>query len=102
MIDPTATQAPFHFIFIIAGAVIAVGFVVVIVLAVRNSNRIRQAGHDPLTLQSDLALKVMNSDLLSPEKPVADRLAELDALLASGAITEPEHAAARAKILGSL
>jgi hypothetical protein len=48
---------------------------------------------------ADLAGRLANSELLAAAKPIEQRLAELDQLLAKGSITKEEHAAARLKIL---
>jgi hypothetical protein len=96
------SQGPswFHIGFIVVAVAIAAVFVFVIVSIVRNASRARQSGLNPLTLQTDLVAKVMNSEMLAPERPIAERLAELDTLFAAGTISEAEHAAARARILG--
>ena len=89
----------FGVLFAIVGVIVAVVFVIVIVGVVLNTRRARQHGLDPLTLQTDLAAKAMNSDLLRGTRGKAERLAEVDALLAAGTITENEHAEARAAIV---
>ena len=43
-----------------------------------------------------------NSAMRAPERSVADRLAEVDALRAAGTISAEEHDAARARILGTV
>ncbi|MET4581390.1 uncharacterized protein HemY [Conyzicola nivalis] len=91
----------FPVVFIAIALVAVAVFVVAIVSVVRNSRRVRQHGLDPMTLQADLAAKVMRSDLLSGGQSKAQRLAELDAMLTEGVITPAEHAAARAAILRS-
>ncbi|WP_049829425.1 hypothetical protein [Arthrobacter sp. RIT-PI-e] len=91
---------PFGVFFVVVLVLVLTGFVVVIVGIIRNSRRIRQSGHDPLTLQSDLAVRALNSDLLSPRRSTEERLAELQRLHRDGTITAEELAAARARILG--
>lgn len=87
-------------IVIAVGAVIVVlGFVAVIVLIVRNARKVSRAGFDPTTLQADLAMRVLDSDMLAPAQGLEARLAELDALRAKGLISGEEHAAARAQVL---
>ena len=95
--------APDTFDFLFAAIPIAVGviFVLIVVVVVVRVVGLRRKGLNPLTLETDLAAKVMNSEMLAPERPIAERLAEIDTLLAAGAISEAEHAAARARILGS-
>ncbi len=83
------------------GLLIVAGIVVVIVLIVRNIGHARRLGLDPMTTQVDLAARVLNSGALAPQRTIAQRLAELDDLLAAGTITADEHRAARAKILGA-
>jgi hypothetical protein len=73
--------------------------IVIVITVVRNIGKARRSGLDPLTMQTDLAARVMNSDLLAAEKPLAEKLEDVDALLARGAITQEEHATARAAIL---
>jgi hypothetical protein len=74
----------------------------------RNVNKVVESGNDPTTFETDLAIKAMNSQAFAaaepakPAKSTAERLAELDALLAAGTITSDEHTAARAKVLGDI
>lgn len=84
------------------GAVIVLaGFVAVVVLIMRNARKVSRAGLDPTTLQADLAMRVLGSDMLAPAQGLEARLSELDALRARGVISAEEHAAARAEVLGS-
>ena len=92
----------FGTLFVAAGVVIAVVFVLVIVLLVRNANAYRRQGFDPTTVDADLAARVMRSQVLAPQESLEDRLAELDRLAAAGRISPEEHQAARARLLGSL
>jgi len=92
-------NSTFHIFFILVAALVAIGFVVVIVSVVRNAGRARHHGLDPMTLQADLAAKVMQSDLLAGGQSKSQRLGEVDAMLAAGEISQAEHAAARAAIL---
>ena len=91
----------FNVVFIVIALVVVAVFVVVIVSVVRNAGKVREHGLDPMTLQADLAARVMQSDLLSGGHSKAQRLGEVDAMLADGVITPAEHAAARAAILRS-
>jgi len=87
-------------IIIAIGAVIVLlGFVAVIVLIVRNARKVSRAGFGPSTLQADLAMRVLGSDMLTPAQGLEARLSELDALRAKGLISAEEHAAARAQVL---
>ena len=97
----SSSPSLFGVVFVVIVIAIVAAFVFVIYSVIRNGARARQSGLDPLTLQTDLAAKVMNSEMLAPARPMAERLAEIDTLLAAGAISEAEHAAARARILGS-
>ena len=89
-------------------ALIVIGGIVSLVIKARNVGRVIQSGNDPTTFETDLAIKAMNSQSFAPREPekpqkaTAERLRELDALLADGTITSEEHAAARAKVLGDV
>lgn len=101
--NPESTFHPsFNLGFTIVAVIIALGVVFVVVSIVRNDIRVRASGHDPMTLQSDLAVKLLDSSALAAERPLPQRFADLDALLAAGTITPEEHSAARAKLLGSV
>lgn len=80
-------------LFIIAVAV------VMVVMIIRNAAKARELGHDPLTMQTELAARAMDSELLAPRPSLEARLAELDDLHARGVITADEHAKARAEVL---
>jgi hypothetical protein len=98
-LEPDGFSTSFGVIFGLVTAVVIVGFVVIIALTIRNAARVRNSGHDPLTLQTDLAVKLLDSEALTPAKSLESRLLELDALLANGTITSDEQAAARARLL---
>lgn len=85
--------------FLAVAAIIALGFLSVIFLIVRNAKAARRAGMDPVTMQTDLAARAMNSQLLAAPRSTEERLAELDGLLSRGVISAEEHAAARARII---
>jgi len=86
-------------LFIAAPIFIGVVFVLIIVMVVVRVVRVRKAGHNPLTLDADIAMKLMDSDLLSKTGSKQQQLAEVDALHASGQVTDEERSAARAAIL---
>lgn len=86
-------------LFVIVPIVIAVVVVLIVVIAVVNVVRVRRAGHNPLTLQSDIATRLLDSDVLRSAPTTEDRLREIDALHASGKISDAEREAARASIL---
>jgi uncharacterized membrane protein len=92
----------FSIVFAIVAVIIVLGIIAVIVLAVRNGAKARRAGLDPTTLNTDIAIRVLQSEALRGEQSVEQRLAKLDELTASGAISNDEHAAARARILGDI
>ena len=83
----------------IVATLIAIGFVVTIATVVYRSVRLARRGVNPLTLQEDLATRALRSEALAPSRSKGDRLAELDALHATGRISDTEHAAARARVL---
>ncbi len=78
--------------------IIAVAVVMVVMIS-RNAAKARELGHDPLTMQTELAARAMDSELLAPRPSLEARLAELDDLHARGVITADEHAKARAEAL---
>ena len=90
----------FDVAFLATAAVIALGILSVFFMILRNYRAARRAGMNPLTLQTDPAAKLMNSELLAPASSAEDRLAELDGLLARGVISAAEHATARDRIRG--
>ncbi|WP_291051665.1 hypothetical protein [Herbiconiux sp.] len=92
-------SALFPILFVIVAAVIVVVFVVVIVQVVANIRRVRASGHNPLTLQSDLATKLLDSEMLSAGRSTEERLGELDRLHGSRAISDEEYRTARARVL---
>ena len=100
-VDPFAQSPDFSTLFVSVGVLIAISFVVVIALAVRSAAKVRKAGHDPLTLQADLAVALLDSDALSSRKPQQQRLADVEALFATGAISESERSSARATIVAN-
>jgi hypothetical protein len=101
--DPESTFLPaFNVGFTIVAVIIALGVVFVVVSIVRNVIKVRASGHDPITLQTDLAVKLLDSSALAAERPLPQRFADLDTLLAAGTITPEEHSAARARLLGSV
>ena len=100
-VDPFAQTPEFSTLFVSVGVLVAISFAVVIALAFRSAAKVRKAGHDPLTLQADLAVRLLDSDALSIRKPQQQRLADIEALFTTGAISESERATARAAILAN-
>lgn len=90
------------FIFFGFAVVFIVGVLVAMVVIIsRNAAKARALGHDPVTMQTELAARAMDSGLLAPAKSLEERLAELDGLRARGVITAEEHAKARADALAA-
>ncbi|WP_372594513.1 hypothetical protein [Actinotalea sp.] len=98
---------------------VGIGFVVAIVLAIRNAGVYLRRGIDPTTVDAEMKARLLQSpmlaggDLLSPAdgaarpdapapRSVEERLAEIDRLAATGAISDAERAAARAEVLRDL
>jgi len=92
----------FSVIFGVFVVIIVLGFGFVIFSIVRNASKATQLGHDPITMQTELTARAIDSQALAPARSVEERLAEVDELLARGAISSDEHAAARARILGGI
>jgi len=83
-------------------ALVVIGGIVTLFIKARNVSRVIQSGNDPTTLETDLAIKAMNSQSLAPDRSIGERLEELERLLSSGTISQAEYDAARAKVLGDL
>ncbi len=100
MPDPSGGDAD-----VIAGLFPVVVVIVVVLLlagigtALYRASRVVQQGHNPLTLDNDVAVRALDSQALAPKPAKATRLGELDRLLADGTISDAEHQAARARIL---
>lgn len=93
------SDSGFDTMFTIALVLIGAGFVLVIALIIRNATRMRQHGIDPTTLNADLAAKLMQSNVLAPDRSVEARLADLDRLAQQGTISADEHRDARRAVL---
>ena len=100
-VNPLTPDA-FSVVFGLVVVVVVLGFGFVIFSIVRNAQKASELGHDPLTMQTELAAKALDSQALAPARTVEQRLAEVDALLAAGTISTDEHTAARARILGTI
>jgi cytochrome c-type biogenesis protein CcmH/NrfG len=99
-IDPFFELFPIMFA-VVSLIILGIGALIVVAI-VRNYRKVKQSGHDPFTLQADLATRTLDSDLLRPApsaRTMKERLEELEALRAAGTITAEEHATARAEIL---
>jgi len=103
MPDPTdpGLQSGFTGLFGLVAVIVVLGIVASIGLTVYRAARLRAQGVNPLTVEQDLAAKVLKSDLLgaTPSRSKAERLAELDVLVANGTISATERDSARARIL---
>lgn len=106
---PGGMGAVFDAVPILMG-IFAVVFVAAIIFGVfvwvRNYNAAKNAGFDPFTLETELAVRAAKSGLLAPAeqtsqspKSTEQKLAELDRLLAKGSITAEEHKTVRLKLL---
>jgi competence protein ComGC len=101
MPEETLDTSGFDAVFGIVTVVVVIGIVAVIVLIAVNAIKVRRAGHNPATLDADLAVRVLESELLAPVKSKEERLRELDELRARGVISAEEHSAARAGVLSA-
>ncbi|MGN6246151.1 MAG: hypothetical protein ACTHQ3_21075 [Motilibacteraceae bacterium] len=115
--DGLLTGAPtgFAVMFVVVLILIACGFVLTVVGAVRRAQVSRREGLDPFAADIQMTGALRRSALLAPTQPaagederegarqdertVAERLAEVDALHAAGTIDAAERAAARERIL---
>lgn len=86
-------------LFIVVAVVVAIGGAVVTFM---NWKKAADAGVNPFTMETEAMTTLIKSQALAPEKTLEQRLAELDALHAKGAITAAELATARAEALRSL
>jgi hypothetical protein len=84
--------------FLLLGGTIAF----VVYIAYRNAKKVQQSGHDPFTLQTDIAVKALDSKILSADESTEDRLAEIERLFSAGTISADERVAARNAVLGSI
>lgn len=98
----SATPGFMPIVFWIVGGIVVLVFIFVIVSAVTNAARVRRAGHNPLTLQTDIATKLLDSDALSSQPTVEARLDRLKQLRADDTITSDEYDAARSRLLTQL
>jgi uncharacterized membrane protein len=85
----------------VVALLVVAAIVFIIISIVRNTKKVTAAGLDPMTLQTDLAVKALDSSLLAPSASIEERLAANDDLLARKVITAAEHAEARSAILAS-
>lgn len=82
-------------------AIIVGGWIFGAVVLVRNRRVFRQAGIDPLTARSQLAVRLLRGQAVAPPS-ASSRLAELEELRARGLITQEEYAARRAQIIADI
>ncbi|MGN6333345.1 MAG: hypothetical protein ACTHOD_17155 [Motilibacteraceae bacterium] len=109
----TGMPTAFAVFFALVLALVVCGFVVTVVGVVRRTQVSRREGLDPFAADIQMTGALRRSALLAPAqnavgdesrdgRPVAERLAEVDALHAAGAIDAAERAAARERILREL
>ena len=96
-LDTSGFEVAFGIVFALVLAVFALS----IVLAIVNAQKVRRAGHNPATLETDLAVRALDSEALAPRRSKEDQLRELDDLRARGVITAEEHGTARADVLSA-
>ena len=100
MPDPsTPGTALFGVLFAVVLTIVVLTFALIIGLTIYRAVRLRRQGVNPLTLETDLAVKVLKSDMLRSTPSKAERLAELDVLEANGTISPTERESARERIL---
>jgi hypothetical protein len=90
---------PFLVLFIAAVVLIVCGWIYAAVKAIRNRQVLREAGLDPSTVGSQLAVRYLRGQ---PVRSASDRLAELTDLRDRGLVTPAEYDARRAQIIGEL
>lgn len=96
--DPGFTSA-FGVVFGLVATIVVLGVVATAALSIYRAVRLSRQGVNPLTLETDLAAKALRSDALRRRPSKAERLAELDVLVANGTISAGERESARARIL---
>jgi hypothetical protein len=89
-------------LFAVFGVLFVSAVAFIIYTAVRRARAARSAGLDPFAGDIQLMGAAKQSQMLAPERSLEERLAEVDALLASGTITQDEHDAARARLISTL
>lgn len=92
-------DSAFPFFFAVLGLGIVSVFVGIVVVAVKNGRAARERGVDLTTLDTELRIQALQSQVLAAGKTLEERLAEIDDLAERGVIDADERAAARAKIL---
>ncbi|GAA1253714.1 SHOCT domain-containing protein [Oryzihumus leptocrescens] len=105
-LDPLGgAPSGFRLFFGVVVTLVVLGFVAVFATVAYRAKAARRAGLDPLAGDIQLAGQLRRSALLAPAgegKTTAARLAELDTLHRSGAITDEEWNAQRARVLSEL
>jgi hypothetical protein len=115
MPDPSpiggAVSDSFGAIFGLVVFLVVAVFVGIVALTIYRVRRIAKAGHNPLTVETDIALKLLDSDALASTAAndgaplstatddVAAKLARLESLHSQGLISPDELAKARAAAL---
>lgn len=83
-------------------AVFVAVVVLIVVSAVKRYRAAKAAGIDPFAGDIQVMGALAHSAALAPDRPVADRLAEIERLHQQRQISDAERDAARARILGTL
>lgn len=100
--DSFGPPAWFPLIFGLVSLLVVAAFIFIIVVVVRNASAARRQGYDPVTMQTDIAGQFGNNLRNGAPKSAQERLAELDALRESQAISAAEYDDARSRILRDL
>jgi cytochrome c-type biogenesis protein CcmH/NrfG len=96
---PALFDGWFGIAFGVVAALIILTTLSMVIVTLYRSKRMADRGQNPLTMQEDIAYQAMQSRTFAPDKPLEQRLAELDDLHARGVISDEEHRAARAEAL---
>ncbi|HEX8304915.1 MAG TPA: SHOCT domain-containing protein [Jatrophihabitans sp.] len=91
----------FPWVFGAAVVLVVCGWIYSAMTFIRNRQVLRQAGLDPMTAESQLAIRLMRSQALG-EPSASSRLAELGDLRDRGLITAEEYDARRAQIIAGI
>lgn len=89
-------------VFVVIGVVFVAIVIILVIGTVRRYRAAKSAGLDPFAPDIQVMGAVAHAAALAPERPTADRLAEVDRLYQQQQISEAERDAARARILGAL
>ncbi len=88
-------------VFAIVGVLFVAVVVLIVVTAVKRARAAKAAGLDPFAADIQVMGTIAHAQALAPDRPVEERLAEIERLYAAGTIDAAERSAARARILGA-